>query len=138
MNQTLRSAGITVVITALIVVLLLLGASAIAYMNEDPNALLYPLSLAVLVIGGMAAGGVSVRMIGGAPALGALIGAGILLLFIAFMSLFFRNGEAIKLPKVLLTIAIVIASAFAGALIAKPRAADPMKRRKKLEHRFTN
>ncbi len=138
MNQRLRGALITVVMIALFVFLLLLAVSGIAYMNDDPDSMLFPLSLGVFVVGALAAGILAVRMIADNPLIGGLIGAGIYLLMIAILSLFIRNGEAIAWLRVLLSILIATAASVAGAHLARPRAADPMKRRKHLERRYTS
>ncbi|MBQ4574728.1 MAG: YrzE family protein [Clostridia bacterium] len=138
MNQTLRGALVTVVMTALLVFILLLGASGIAYMSDDPDSMLFPLSLAVQLVCGIAAGVLSVRMISGNPLAGGMIGAGILLLLIAAASVFFRSGVPINWLRVLITVVIAAASSLVGAYIAQPRAADPAKRRKHLERRYVS
>ena len=138
MNQTLRSALVTLVAAALLVFVLLLAASGVAYVNDDPDSVLMPLSLAVLVIGAAASGVMSVRMISENPLTGGLIGAGILLLLIAGVSFFFCDGVPINWLRVLITAAITAASSLAGAYIAQPRAADPAKRRRHLERRYMN
>lgn len=136
MNQTLRGVLMTAVMMTLLAALLLFGASAIAYMTVDPNALLYPFSLALLVMISFGAGVLSVRLINGNPLVGGLIGAGIFLLLMALTSLFFRDGESVEFPRLLLTVVTAISGSLVGAFIAKPRAVDPTKRRKKLERRF--